>query len=49
MKYMQRMLVESLEHSDFCSTAPAPGRHLHSNRRIEIRPRAAQERAVRIE
>ena len=43
MKYMPHMLVESFHDSDLCNT------HLHVNSRIEIRPRAAQGRAVRIE
>jgi hypothetical protein len=43
MKYMPYMLVESFLNSDLCNN------HLHANRRIEIRPRAVHERAVRIE
>ncbi len=43
MKHMQHLLVENF-HDSF-PRQPAPGRH----RRIAIRPRAAYEKAVRIE
>jgi hypothetical protein len=41
---MKHMIIEN-----FRSPAPASGRHRHVNGRIEIRPRAAYGRAVRIE
>jgi hypothetical protein len=46
---MKHMIVASFHDSAFGSPAPAPGRHRHVNSRLEIRPRAACGRAVRIE
>lgn len=46
---MKHMILENFHDSASGSPAPAPGRHRHVNSRIEIRPRAAYGRAVRIE